>query len=115
MRSARGLPVVRPSRMVPSFRSGERFMRWDLWPLLALGLLVAACQNEPVNVTYEGFECPEVPGLDEFLEAADADNDNMINSDEFNGAFEEAEDEVMPDGQLDRSELAKYVCAKQKA
>jgi hypothetical protein len=82
---------------------------------LAACLLVAGCQNEPVNVTYEGFECPEVPGLDDFLAAADANNDNMLNSDEFNGAFEEAEDEMMPDGQLDRNELAKYVCAKQKA
>ena len=63
----------------------------------------------------EGFECPEVPGLGDFLEAADADNDNRLNSDEFNSAFEEAQDEITPDGQLDRDELAKYVCAKQKA
>ena len=66
-------------------------------------------------MTYEGFECPEIPGLDDFLEAADADNDNKLNSDEFNGAFEEAEDEVTPDGQLDRNELAAYICAKRKA
>ena len=58
---------------------------------------------------------PEVPGLDDFLEAADADNDNRLNSDEFNSAFEEAEDEITPDGQLDRNELAQYVCAKKKA
>jgi hypothetical protein len=90
-------------------------MRWRLISLMFLCLLAAGCQNEPVNVTYEGFECPEVPGLGEFLEAADADNDNMLNSDEFNSAFEEAEDEVTPDGQLDRNELARYVCARQKA
>jgi hypothetical protein len=90
-------------------------MRVRLIPLVVLAALAAGCQNEPVNVTYEGFECPEVPGMDDFLEAADANNDNRINSDEFNGAFEEAEDEVQPDGQLDRNELANYVCAKKKA
>lgn len=90
-------------------------MRRRFVPLAAVCLLAAACQNEPVNVTYEGFECPEVPGMGEFLEAADANNDNMINSDEFNSAFEEAQDEIQPDGQLDRNELASYVCAKQKA
>ena len=90
-------------------------MRWRLVPLVILAGLATGCQNEPVNVTYEGFECPEVPGMDEFLEAADANNDNMINSDEFNGAFEEAEDQMQPDGQLDRNELANYVCAKKKA
>lgn len=90
-------------------------MRWRLVPLVILAGLATGCQNEPVNVTYEGFECPEVPGLDEFLEAADANNDNMLNSDEFNGAFEEAEDQMQPDGQLDRNELANYVCAKKKA
>jgi hypothetical protein len=77
--------------------------------------LVTGCQNEPVNVTYEGFECPEVPGLDGFMEAADANNDNMISSDEFNASFEEAMDDVTPDGQLDRNELANYVCQKQQA
>lgn len=90
-------------------------MRWQLMPLLPLSLLLVACQNEPVNVTYQGFECPDVPGLDDFLEAADANNDNRLNSDEFNSGFEEAMDEVTPDGQLDRNELANYVCAKQKA
>ena len=82
---------------------------------LAFALLIAGCENKPVNVTYEGFECPEVPGIDDFLEAADADNDNKLNSDEFNSAFEEAADEVTPDGQLDRNELAQYICAKKKA
>ena len=77
--------------------------------------LLAGCQNEPVNVTYEGFECPEVPGIDEFVEAADANNDNMISSDEFNASFQEAMDDVSPDGQLDRDELANYVCQKKKA
>jgi hypothetical protein len=90
-------------------------MRFGLAPLFALVLLATGCQNQPVDVTYEGFECPEIPGLDDFLEAADADNDNKLNSDEFNGAFEEAEDEVTPDGQLDRNELAAYICAKRKA
>ncbi len=90
-------------------------MRWRLVPLVVLAGLAAGCQNQPVDVTYEGFECPEVPGLDDFLSAADSDNDNMLNSDEFNSAFQEAQDEVTPDGQLDRNELAKYVCAKQKA
>ena len=78
-------------------------------------LAITGCSNEPVNVTYEGFECPEVPGLDDYLEAADANNDNRLNSDEFNGAFQEAMDEVTPDGQLDRNELANYVCQKQRA
>ena len=90
-------------------------MRFGLAPLFLLVLLAAGCQNQPVDVTYEGFDCPEVPGLDDFLEAADADNDNKLNSDEFNGAFAEAEDEIMPDGQLDRNELAQYICAKKKA
>ncbi|MGD9509744.1 MAG: hypothetical protein AB7I59_03915 [Geminicoccaceae bacterium] len=90
-------------------------MRFALAPLFVFVLFAAGCQNQPVDVTYEGFECPEVPGLDDFLEAADADNDNKLNSDEFNGAFEEAEDEVTPDGQLDRNELAAYICAKKKA
>lgn len=90
-------------------------MRFGLVLPFALALLAAGCQNQPVDVTYEGFECPEVPGLDDFLEAADADNDNKLNSDEFNGAFEEAEDQVTPDGQLDRNELAAYICAKKKA
>ena len=90
-------------------------MRWQLWPLLPLSLLMVGCQNQPVNVSYEGFECPQVPGLDDFLEAADANNDNRLNSDEFNSAFQEAMDEVTPDGQLDRNELAQYVCAKKKA
>lgn len=90
-------------------------MRWQLLPLLPLSLLVVGCQNQPVNVSYEGFQCPDVPGLDDFLEAADADNDNKLNSDEFNSAFQEAMDEVTPDGQLDRNELAKYVCEKKKA
>ena len=90
-------------------------MRLYLLPLILLAGLAGGCQNEPVNVTYEGFECPEVPGIDDFLEAADANNDNKLNSDEFNGAFEEAEDQVQPDGQLDRNELANYLCAKKKA
>jgi hypothetical protein len=80
-----------------------------------LPFLLAACADEPVNVTYEGFECPEVPGLDGFIEAADANNDGVIGSDEFNASFEEAMDEITPDGQLDRNELAAYVCQKQKA
>jgi hypothetical protein len=101
--------------MVPPFISGASSMRWRVVPFAILCPLAAGCQNEPVNVTYEGFECPEVPGIGEFLEAADANNDNMLNSDEFNSAFEEAEDDVTPDGQLDRNELASYVCAKQKA
>ena len=88
-------------------------MSFRLASCLALAVLLAGCQNEPVNVTYEGFECPEVPGLDDFLEAADADNDNRLNSDEFNSAFEEAEDEVTPDGQLDRNELAE-LCLRQE-
>lgn len=87
-------------------------MRFGLVSVFALVLLAGGCQNQPVDVTYEGFECPEVPGLGDFLEAADADNDNRLNSDEFNSAFEEAQDEITPDGQLDRDELAKYVCAK---
>lgn len=78
-------------------------------------LLAAGCTNEPVDVTYQGFECPDVPGLDDFLEAADADNDNKLNSDEFNSAFQESMDEITPDGQLDRNELAAYVCQKKKA
>ncbi len=78
-------------------------------------LLAAGCTNEPVDVTYQGFECPDVPGLDDFLEAADANNDNMLNSDEFNSAFQESMDEITPDGQLDRNELAAYVCQKKKA
>jgi hypothetical protein len=78
-------------------------------------LLAAGCGDEPVNVTYEGFECPEVPGLDDFVEAADANNDDRINSDEFNASFEEAENEVTPDGHLDREELASYVCQKNRA
>ena len=90
-------------------------MPFRLPVLLVLGLLLAGCQNEPVNVTYEEFECPDLPGMDEFMEAADADNDNMLNSDEFNAAFEEAQDQVQPDGQLDRNELVQYLCAKQKA
>ena len=90
-------------------------MRRRLLPLTILCLMAVGCQNEPVNVTYEGFECPDLPGMDEFMDAADANNDNMLNSDEFNSAFEEAEDEVQPDGHLDRNELASYVCAKQKA
>lgn len=90
-------------------------MRKHLLPLVVLAAFVGGCQNTPVNVTYDGFECPEVPGIDDFLEAADANNDNRINSDEFNGAFEEAEDQMQPDGQLDRNELANYVCAKKKA
>jgi hypothetical protein len=90
-------------------------MRWRLLPVTLLFLLAAGCRNEPVNVTYEGFECPDLPGMDEFMEAADANNDNMLNSDEFNAAFEEAQDEVQPDGQLDRNELASYLCAQRKA
>ena len=90
-------------------------MSFRLASCLVLAVLLAGCENQPMNVTYEGFECPEVPGLDDFLEAADADNDNMLNSDEFNSAFEEAADEITPDGQLDRNELAQYVCAKKKA
>lgn len=82
---------------------------------LAFAAALAGCSNQPVNVTYEGFACPTVPGLDEFLEAADANNDNRISSDEFNGAFEEAMDDVTPDGQLDRQELANYVCQKKRA
>ena len=81
---------------------------------LALSVLLAGCQNEPVKVSYEGFQCSDVPGIDEFLEAADANNDNKLNSDEFNSAFQEAEDEVTPDGQLDRNELAAYVCQAKK-
>ncbi len=81
---------------------------------LVVCLFAAGCSNQPVNVSYEGFECPDVPGLDDFLEAADANNDNTINSDEFNGAFQEAMDEITPDGQLDRNELAAYVCQKNK-
>ena len=90
-------------------------MRFIIAPVLALALLAAGCQNQPSDVTYEGFECPEVPGLGEFLEAADANNDNMLNSDEFNAPFQEAMDEITPDGQLDRNELTQYVCAKNKA
>lgn len=90
--------------------------RTFLGPGLGLGLLaLAGCADEPVNVSYVGFECPDVPGLDDYVEAADANNDNRLNSDEFNGAFEEAMDEVTPDGQLDRNELAGYVCKKMRA
>jgi hypothetical protein len=102
----------------PQFGRTRRTARMPLRPAplaAVFCLLAAGCANEPVNVAYEGFECPEVPGLGDFLEAADADNDDRINSDEFNAAFEEAEDEVTPDGQLDREELASYVCRKKRA
>ena len=86
-----------------------------LLTLATVCLLAAGCQNEPVKETYIDFECPDVPGLDDFLEAADANNDNRLNSDEFNSAFDESMDQVTPDGQLDRNELAAYVCQKNKA
>ena len=73
-------------------------------------------RTQPVNVTYEGFECPDVPGLDDFLQAADANNDNRLNSDEFNSRVRRSRwTRSTPDGQLDRNELAAYVCAKNKA
>ena len=55
-----------------------------------------------------------MPGFGEFLEAADSNNNNRLNSDEFNAPFQEAMDEITPDGQLHRNELTKYVCAKNK-
>ena len=90
-------------------------MRRRLVTLTILSLLAGGCQNDRVDVTYQSFKCPEVPGLDEFLEAAYANNDNMLNSDEFNAPFQEAMDDVTPDRQLDRNELARYACAEQKA
>lgn len=83
--------------------------------LCLAGLALVGCRDEPVDVTYRGFDCPEVPGLGDYLEAADANNDDRLSSDEFNGAFEEAMDEVTPDGQLDRNELAGYVCQRMRA
>lgn len=82
--------------------------------LVGAALLVAACSDEPVDVRYVGFDCPELPGLDDYVRAADSDGDNRISTYEFNSAFQEAMDEVTPDGQLDRDELTRYVCRKQR-
>ena len=79
---------------------------------LALAIPLGACSNDPVNVTYDGFSCPDVPGLDDYFSAMDANGDNRINSDEYDSAFDEAMNEVSPNGQLDRNELANYVCQK---
>ena len=82
---------------------------------LVLAAPLAACSNDPVNVTYEGFSCSDVPGLDDYFDAMDTDGDNRISSDEYNSSFDQAMNEVTPDGQLDRNELANYVCQKKQA
>jgi hypothetical protein len=74
-------------------------------------LPLAACSpGEEPRVTVIGGACGDDygPALDNWVASMDTNNDNVINSDEFNSAFSEAEDTV--DGKLDISELRGAVC-----
>lgn len=73
--------------------------------------ILAACSGG-TTVVETNYDCQG--SLDDFLYAADDNGDGVVDSDEFNGAFQSAMDEVTPDGQLDRNELHKYVCSKVK-
>ena len=81
--------------------------------LLPASLALAACSpaDEP-RVRVMGGACSDDygPALDNWVASMDNDNDGVINSDEFNTAFQEAEDEV--DGKLDLDELRGAVCGR---
>ena len=79
--------------------------------LLLATLTLAACTptDEP-RARVMGGACSDDygPALDNWVASMDQDGDNVINSDEFNTAFQEADDEV--DGKLDLNELRNTVC-----
>jgi Ca2+-binding EF-hand superfamily protein len=64
----------------------------------------------PIRVEVEGGACGDDygPALDSYVASMDADQSSTINSDEFNTAFQEADDDV--DGKLDLDELRNAVC-----
>jgi hypothetical protein len=80
--------------------------------LLAALVMAAACsqQEGDMRVSAENSACSDDygPALDNWVASMDDNQDGVINSDEFNTAFEEAEDIV--DGKLDRTELQQTVC-----
>ncbi len=81
--------------------------------LMTASLLLAACNStDQPRVEIEGSACGNDygPALDNWVASMDQDNDNTINSDEFNTAFQEADDDV--DGQLDLNELRGTVCGQ---
>lgn len=81
--------------------------------LLGGSLPLAACTpGDQPRVEIEGSACGDDygPALDNWVASMDQDGDNVINSDEFNTAFQEADDEV--DGKLDLNELRGTVCGE---
>lgn len=90
-------------------------MRLALATLSLAMLALAACSptDEP-QVRVMGGACSDDygPALDNWVASMDQDNDGVINSDEFNSAFEEADDQV--DGKLDLEELRGTVCGPQE-
>jgi hypothetical protein len=79
---------------------------------MAAGLLLAACadQTGPIRVEVEGGARGDDygPAPGSYVASMDADQSSTINSDEFNTAFQEADDDM--DGKLDLSELRDAVC-----
>lgn len=79
---------------------------------LAGGLLLAGCSDQigSLQVDVQGSPCGDDygPALDAWVTSMDADNSGTVNSDEFNAAFQEADDDM--DGKLDLDELRSAVC-----
>lgn len=82
--------------------------------LLATLALTACTPTDEPRVRVMGGACSDDygPALDNWVASMDRDNDGVINSDEFNSAFEEADDRV--DGKLDLEELRGAVCGRQE-
>ena len=79
---------------------------------LAVPALAACSPGDQPTIIVEGSACSDNdygPALDNYVASMDANNDGVVNSDEFNTAFQEAEDN--DDGRLDITEMQNAVCS----
>ncbi|MFO1067020.1 MAG: hypothetical protein U1E14_00665 [Geminicoccaceae bacterium] len=78
---------------------------------LAAGGLAACAPGDQPTVIVEGGACSNNdygPALDNYVASMDDNDDGVINSDEFNTAFQEADDD--DDGRLDTLEMKQAIC-----
>jgi hypothetical protein len=81
--------------------------------VLAVPALAACSPGDQPTIIVEGSACSDNdygPALDNYVASMDANDDGVVNSDEFNTAFQEADDDVS--GQLDLNEMKSAICGQ---
>jgi hypothetical protein len=77
--------------------------------MLGAAMWLVACADEPIRITTN--TCGDFgPGLADWVQSMDTDGDGVINSDEFDAGFEDAENEV--DGKLTNEEFRESLCSR---